>query len=804
MVKSNMPETISMVPKSYEKSAILGGAGNPEKKTSIANKIDVVANQVNEILKIEPIDDLAKNKIYNKAGDLVDGLKIGASDVAEMDLVLKDASKTDKQKEIMTTNLEILAKGTFIAMQYGGNQEMVDLLGKGLVSEIDDALPKPLSGLGERILSNVFTNDKVLGVLKELDQKALEDGWKLMPPTREEKRTVLETYARNLARLDKDIPEGHEERDELVMALSYIQTELLDLREGANTLVEETEENDGQRGRIFDRTRYEVPNNPIEQLSDARICLENIERRGLDPFELEANDEKRILDKLRDSKEVDKMVKQEIITRIKLQKSVGLMSSTGGWLGLDTPRPIITVLDEIKKSTGLLDIDDLRFFFDNKKNGIAKTVSAAWDSLQEMNMGDVKRLPPLPDGKPGKILWGPYHETLLKMQQDKAFCRKMGIDPNNDAFFSAGMSKPDIVDKERMWEGAFDNYFLDANKKRKDAVNGFIAKEIRNKDKTITEEESLKGVELAWNLMVATAETSVFNAAFAGHNDLSELILTKYDTLDRMSESKGKTIGSLTCMERIVSMGTTWLRYLSDRTVFGPLKVEDVKKNLSRLDVTDKWGIEYCYGPMITQKISEAKKEMRDVEKKTAKDLYNNSAYLKDLGEKIGKVAKFPSVILDKEGKVIINTDGKIDEDTGQPKINKLTGEPIVDKVDAYGRPLVITSLEKETKERRIRFLMVAAWANQAVSNPELGWDESSWKSFKDILTRKYQFDEEDLSENNTKSFISNEDLNIIEKKILGKVLTKYADLYVVQRIREQRANNQVTALKPVQGSFHV
>lgn len=137
------------------------------------------------------------------------------------------------------------------------------------------------------------------------------------------------------------------------------------------------------------------------------------------------------------------------------------------------------------------------------------------------------------------------------------------------------------------------NYFTDINVSRKEMVRDLILQRIKEKrelenkdkseeDKLTTEMEILKkGFELAERLMEATAETSVFNACFAGHNDFSELILTEANTKDR--QKKLKVIGARAAISKIVSFYTTWPRYIAGnrdsdrRSVFKPLYTEQIK-----------------------------------------------------------------------------------------------------------------------------------------------------------------------------------------------------------------------------------
>lgn len=221
-----------MISHTIEGQAFLGAMAETEN----AKKVEWVANNMVNVLHFRPSNDEDKKKASNYSSEMINGLGFKVDTVNNLKLVEDDDRKTPGQKEIARENLEILAKGTFLAMQKSMDTEAMDLLGQGSAVEIDNFLPDPLKGLGEKVVKNIINNEKITEVLKELDQKTEEEGWKLMPPTKEEEKSLLSQSARKLARLDSIIPEGHKDRDQLVMVASYMQAKLLNLNEETGTL----------------------------------------------------------------------------------------------------------------------------------------------------------------------------------------------------------------------------------------------------------------------------------------------------------------------------------------------------------------------------------------------------------------------------------------------------------------------------------------------------------------------------------------------------------------------------------------
>lgn len=153
---------------SFREKAFLGEAIRSEK---LINQIDQTAKKVNMILN--PVDDIAKKKVVGESIKLIEDLtEQGQWKAGSVDKLL--AAENDKNRpanrELASKRLDILGKGVFVAMRYGENEELKDVLGKASAVEIDNVLPEPLKGLGERVRSNIIEDENILKVLDDLDK----------------------------------------------------------------------------------------------------------------------------------------------------------------------------------------------------------------------------------------------------------------------------------------------------------------------------------------------------------------------------------------------------------------------------------------------------------------------------------------------------------------------------------------------------------------------------------------------------------------------------------------------------------
>jgi len=642
------------------------------------------------------------------------------------------------------------------------NDTLVDALCSGDVAQVEKILPKGMEPMAQNVAEVMLPNEIVDQVTK-LNRTLVNT-----PNSNERNVRTIDDVITNINQMigNSPLPDGDIHITIAQSVVEKLQRRVEEIVKSNKVKTKESENSD----------RFVIPVEVEKQYDLARSLLDEIEFRGMDPWEISAGRLKDALDALRMSNIVDAEVKQEIESRMRLQQTMGYMSGADGWLDLKTPKPIQNQLLGVKGSAGLFKYEDLRFYL-GLENGLSVGMARAWNLFEKINIGASEK---------GIANAGGYHDILVDIAANPAFLAKHGIDTATmTEWVKGGTGLPSPVDKEKMWNDAFSNYFMDGNEPRKALVRAYMAEQIMNLNKgnigpenrDMTMYEAVKGVELAWNFMVASGEVSNFNIGFAGHRDDTELFHTKLDTLDRMS--KGKPIGALTCLQRITSIAPPWLRYMSDRTIFGRLNAEDIKIDRMKGDIGSKYSIDYWYGAIVTQKLFELKSVMR-AEGTTPKDLANQPA-LKKIGEWVAKAAKYPGVILDSNGRPIVDTANG-------------------DKLDAKGRPIVVTEAAKTKRERRIRFLLVAGWAEMIVSNIDLGWNPSEWKSFKDVLTRPFALNED----GKIGTFITKDEMEYIDVNIIGRKLGMYPNLMQLENIRSSRKRGTWIPSKIEQKSYNV
>jgi len=675
---------------------------------------------------------------------------------------LVDASVADPNNLSLLYKREGLAQSLALALltkaHDTADQSLVDALCSGNVAQVQAIMPDGMEPMAQSVAEVMLPNEIVDQVTRL--NRALS-----VPGSSQRDVKMIDSVVGEISRM---IEGTTLLEDDIHVVIARGVVEKLQRR---------AEELKGGAGDVETEGRFVIPAEVEKQFEMARRFLDEIEFRQMDPWEIAASRLKDALDAMRMSGVVDKRVKREIESRMRLQQTMGSMSGADGWIDLKTPKPIQSQLLLVKGSAGLFNHEDLVFYL-RGESGLSVGMAGAWNWFERINIGASEK---------GIADAGSYHDILVDIAADAAFLAKHSIDAATMAeWVQGGMGLQSPVDKEGMWSDAFSNYFMDGNELRKELVRAYMAEQIMRANmgkigpekRDMTEYEATKAVELAWSFMVASGEVANFNIGFAGHRDDTELFLTKLDTLDRMK--KVKPIGALTCLQRITSIAPPWLRYMSDRTVFGRLNAEDIKIDRMQGDSGAKYIIDYWYGAIVTQKLFELKMVMR-AEGTTPTELANQPA-LKKIGEWAAKAGKYPGVILDNDGKPIVDTANG-------------------DTLDALGRPIIVTEAAKVRRERRIRFLLVAGWAEMIVSNIDLKWTVADWKAFKDILIRPIELDEEGT----VGTFITPEEMKYIEKTIIGRnVLGVYQKLKTLESIRMTRQKGYPNILKVKHKTFNV
>lgn len=208
----------------YAKNAFLG-----EKKGNLAYraKVDEAAEGINKILN--PIDDVAKKMTSRDSVALIHSFGIQVDSVESLDNTIHDPNKSQQQKENAEIVLDVLAKGAYIAMRYGENEEVKADLCSGSVERIESRLPEPLKGLGERVRANIIDEPDILRILDELDKQRERHekngalGRKTLAKKIEEAYEELDTL---------EIESKYEDQRGMVMAFLGVEAEELDVNAG--------------------------------------------------------------------------------------------------------------------------------------------------------------------------------------------------------------------------------------------------------------------------------------------------------------------------------------------------------------------------------------------------------------------------------------------------------------------------------------------------------------------------------------------------------------------------------------------
>ncbi|HNY04210.1 MAG TPA: hypothetical protein PKI92_00420 [Candidatus Woesebacteria bacterium] len=242
-----------MISHTIEGQAFLGAMA----ETESAKKVEWVSNNMVNVLHFRPGNDEDRKKVSDYSRKIINGLGFEADTVNNLKLVENDESKTPGQKEIAKENLEILAKGTFLAMQKSMDTEVMDLLGQGSAVEIDNFLPEPLEGLGERVVKNVISNEIILNRLRDLDD--VRENCDLNNSA--DKKILLDEISQTYADLTKMRGLNQNEKDQLYMVKAYLNTKMqtLDSDMGAD-------EKKGEEGEVVTELQK------VRKLNEERIA----------------------------------------------------------------------------------------------------------------------------------------------------------------------------------------------------------------------------------------------------------------------------------------------------------------------------------------------------------------------------------------------------------------------------------------------------------------------------------------------------------------------------------------------------
>lgn len=215
-----------MISQFHEKQVVLG---KEARNQEYVKKVDGVAENIFRQNVLNPKTESDKKSQYGRAEYLVNSLggqgEFRANSVEGLKNVLKDSEKTENQKEIAQERLSILEKGVFIVMRWGGDENLQDLLGKGSAVEIDNILPTPLKGLGERVRKNIISNEVILGKLRDLDD--IRENCDL--ENQIDRQSMFEEVDKTYKELIRTKGLNPDEKEQLQMVKTYLNMEMEEL-----------------------------------------------------------------------------------------------------------------------------------------------------------------------------------------------------------------------------------------------------------------------------------------------------------------------------------------------------------------------------------------------------------------------------------------------------------------------------------------------------------------------------------------------------------------------------------------------
>ena len=139
-------------------------AGNVD----FSSKVQLVIKNIHDYGLLRNNDDPAYRA--DKARAMFGQIGPAVVDVGVLESTLQDPNKVPVQRENAAKSLDILAKATCWYMLHSDDEEMVADIGLGDLQKIEERLPTPFKGLGERVRSSVIDEPQILERLEILDK----------------------------------------------------------------------------------------------------------------------------------------------------------------------------------------------------------------------------------------------------------------------------------------------------------------------------------------------------------------------------------------------------------------------------------------------------------------------------------------------------------------------------------------------------------------------------------------------------------------------------------------------------------
>ncbi len=689
-----MPE---MIKPSFEKMAFMGEKAADSR---FVNRVDITKDKLNVVLN--PIDPVAERKINGEASVIVKGLaesgEWSCDSVKTLVETVSDPTRS-ANRNVAKERLDILANSMYIVMTHGKNEALQLAVGTKDGAVIDAALPDSLKGIGGMVaeisIKQEITNPKLKGALKKLDRRA--EVLRASGTIGEEK--LRELVGNKILELS-DLVEELDDRgyEELTRVSAYLGVE-------ADKMVERAGEKKSEDGE----GRMEIPKDPEMQLAMVRETLNALELSGNQTREFAISQTVAYMEKIANL--LDPEVALEVRSRLKLIDCYVFMKMADG--RIDPPKvggeevPTIGVAAaRARGQNHALDRDSIKFFLETKdgKNANGLPIAKAWDLLQEANFNYGKFLKEVVKGMP-----------TMSEDETKHF---LSIEGGTILDDDASLGKVDT------------NYFTDPEVNRRAEVRKYMIKVLGDNS------EAEKAVELADKLALATAETSIFNKALTGNDQLAEDIYFKKYRTSR--KSQGRNRGATIHQEEIDGLGTSWLRRESKVPIDQMMKSDQI-----HFDNIAEGSYNYFFPVWVSAKIHPLRNHLTD-EAPNPKEILA-PGYFKNVVDFFNKADPPELMVTRPDGSgVFKEKEVTVDQKTGQKSTKeyveyndkKYYVEPKLDKdgkpeKDENGKPVefvnfgsgpVILEMSK-CGRKDLRTWWALGVVQQALAFPELGWD---------------------------------------------------------------------------------
>lgn len=605
----------------------------------------------------------------------------------------------------------VLGQCLYEAVEKSGNDNYRNTLNSLNTNMVDKFfVPETMKGLGDDILVNIAKNPYIksqMELIFDLDKdNDFSSDFKINYSDIEKKLELIKKIENISSRfVGNKLMEYQGYSVEALKINGVLQDRIIKLKDAIKEQVEIS------RGLI-------IPESEVDQLKVVRELLDYIEKKESPPGSLDIMTQCTQIFEIvhKGGEKVFQSVKDEISFRMNMAFQYFHMRAAGGLLN-NRGQSIESAIEECYKNDCIIGKDNLRFVKEGS-NGLA--IARFFDEIEEINFKNNYEI------LLQKILNDVDFLKSIKGKEDRSFFENDGVDWNdidiNDSNYVKRTYKQRFLDggteyqakNTYFWADIKSNYSLDMNMARKAIVEKYWKQKIKAEGIYKDDYSLDKGLELSKHFLVATGEESVFNAAFAGHDDFAELILSEAKTVDSLS--KMKPGASREAMKEVISFMRTWLRQQTydDVDVLGPIKFKDI--NIFKLG-EPKSDMYFYYCALLPKKVLIVQNFLM-TEMITPKEV--NVEVLKKLFDGVDKIVKYGQSVTTKEG---TKTKKEIFHDKKNPR---------------YNVPEV---------QKQLRKIIVKSILEKAATQWTYDWDYSSIDKLHQMVTHLYTTDEKNSKE---------------------------------------------------------